>query len=181
MDLTRYRPNVGVVLARADGKVWLGRRADAPGPRNWQFPQGGVDDGEDALAAALRELAEETGVRSVEYVGRTGDWLAYEFPPGHAGSKIARGWIGQKQIWFAFRFLGSDAEVDLAGHHHVEFDAWRWADLAEAPDLVVPFKEAIYLKVVETFTPLLIASAPAGQGRTSPPPPTRSRSGTPAS
>jgi len=156
MDLALYRPNVGVVLARADGKVWLGRRSDVPGPRNWQFPQGGVDAGEEPETAALRELREETGVRSAAIIGRTNDWLVYEFPPGHTGSKIAKGWIGQKQIWFACRFLGEDSEIDLAHHHHIEFEAWRWADLAEAPDLVAPFKEATYRKVVEAFAPILI-------------------------
>jgi putative (di)nucleoside polyphosphate hydrolase len=155
MDLDRYRPNVGVVLARADNKVWLGRRADAPGPRNWQFPQGGVDDGETPYEAALRELREETGVSSVSLIGQTSDWLAYVFPPDHAGSKIAKGWIGQKQIWFALRFLGRDEEIDLSAHHHIEFDAWRWADLCETPDLVASFKEETYRKVVEIFTPLL--------------------------
>ena len=95
-DLGRYRPNVGVVLLAADGRAWLGRRADVPGPRNWQFPQGGVDPGESLEAAAIRELREETGARSARVVGRTEDWLAYEFPP-HA--RRARGkdrWIGQK-------------------------------------------------------------------------------------
>ncbi len=85
MDLNCYRPNVGVVLFRQDGKVWLGRRSSTPGPYNWQFPQGGVDKGEDLHEAALRELAEETGVRSVSLIGRTEDWIVYDFPPEHKG------------------------------------------------------------------------------------------------
>jgi putative (di)nucleoside polyphosphate hydrolase len=147
---------VGVVLFRADGKVWLGRRAATPGPFNWQFPQGGVDKGEDLHAAALRELAEEAGVTSVSLLGRTEDWIVYDFPPEHKGSKAARGWKGQKQIWFAMRFEGEDGEIDLHAHHDddgdVEFDAWRWADLREALTHVVPFKRAAYEQVVEAFT-----------------------------
>jgi len=80
-DLSLYRPNVGVVLFNADGQVWYGRRHATPGPHNWQFPQGGVDEGEDLLAAALRELREETGVTSVEFLARTDDWILYDFPP----------------------------------------------------------------------------------------------------
>jgi putative (di)nucleoside polyphosphate hydrolase len=156
MDLSSYRPNVGVVLFRADGKVWLGRRAATPGPFNWQFPQGGVDNGEELHAAALRELAEETGVTSVSLLGRTEGWIVYDFPPGHKGSKAARGWKGQKQVWFAFRFEGDDSEIDLNadhdGHGDVEFDAWRWADFTEALDFVVPFKREAYQRVIQAFT-----------------------------
>lgn len=151
--LTLYRPNVGVVLFNAAGKVWLGRRAGAVGPNVWQFPQGGVDRGEDLLDAARRELQEETGVSSTEYLARTPGWITYDFPPDFQGSKVQKGWRGQRQVWFALRFTGEDAEVDLAAHHHIEFDDWRWADLDVAPDLVVPFKRDAYLKVVEAFRP----------------------------
>ena len=154
MDLSRFRPNVGVVLMRADGKVWLGRRAGTPGPYNWQFPQGGVDSGEVLYDAAVRELREETGATSVSLLGRTDDWIPYVFPPHHGGSKAAEGWLGQKQVWFAFRFTGQDGEIDLAVHAQIEFDAWRWAAIDEALDTVVDFKRETYRRVIEAFRPL---------------------------
>ena len=96
-DLERlYRPNVGIILINGENKVWLGRRAGASGSRNWQFPQGGVDPGEDLEAAAFRELHEETGVKSAEVLDRTRGWIAYDFPKGFAGAKAARGFRGQK-------------------------------------------------------------------------------------
>jgi putative (di)nucleoside polyphosphate hydrolase len=155
MDLSRLRPNVGIVLIAPTGQVWLGRRAHTPPPLNWQFPQGGIDVGEGDLDAALRELREETGVSSVSLLGRTRDWLGYEFPPEHQGSKISKGWRGQKQIWFAFAFEGQDSEIDLAAHGEVEFDAWRWAELDEALDSVIEFKREVYREVIAAFRPLV--------------------------
>jgi putative (di)nucleoside polyphosphate hydrolase len=151
-DLASYRPNVGVVLFAPDGRVWLGRRAATPGPFNWQFPQGGVDPGEGYEDAARRELAEETGVRTVSLLGQTEGWIVYDFPEGYAGSKAARGWKGQKQKWFAFRFDGDESEIDLGAHDaDVEFDAWRWSELEAALEVVVPFKREAYGQVVEAF------------------------------
>ena len=160
-DLPDYRPNVGVVLFHPDGRVWLGRRANTDGPHNWQFPQGGVDAGEDFEAAARRELAEETGATSATHLGRTEGWIRYDYPPELLGSKRGRGFKGQKQVWFAFRFDGQEAEFDLAGHHEPEFDAWRWGYLAEAPELIVPFKRAAYEAVAKAFAPLAATKSAA--------------------
>jgi len=150
VDLSRYRANVGVVLFHPDGRVWLGRRVATPDPYCWQFPQGGVDEGEDLEAAARRELAEETGARSVTLIGRTDGWIGYDFPadmPAHR----TRNFKGQKQVWFAFRFDGEESEFDLAADAHPEFEAWRWGYLAEAPDLIVPFKRPAYEAVARAF------------------------------
>ena len=156
MDLSRYRPNVGVVLFHPDGRVWYGRRAGSQNPYCWQFPQGGVDDGEDLETAARRELAEETGVTSAALIARTEDWIVYDFPADYGGSKAARGWAGQKQQWFAGRFTGEESEIDLEAHDDIEFDAWRWGALSDAPDLIVPFKRASYEQVVAAFAPLVV-------------------------
>lgn len=150
-----YRPNVGVVLVNRDHKVWLGRRAGMSGARSWQFPQGGVDEGEDVEHAALRELEEETGVTSVEILGRTHGWIHYDFPPGMKGAKAARGFLGQRQVWFALRFTGQDSEVNLNAHEEVEFDRWRWADLEETLNVVAPFKREAYAQVIAAFAPLV--------------------------
>ena len=150
-DLSLYRPNVGVVLFHPDGRVWLGKRARTPGPYAWQFPQGGVDAGEDLEAAARRELREETGASSATLLGRTEGWVAYDFPEGYQGSKAARGWRGQKQVWFALRFEGDEAEFDLRAHQPAEFEAWRWAYLDEAVELIVPFKRQAYEAMANAF------------------------------
>jgi putative (di)nucleoside polyphosphate hydrolase len=150
-DLSLYRPNVGVALFHPDGRVWLGKRTNTPGPHCWQLPQGGVDAGEDLEAAARRELAEETGAHTVSLLGRTDGWITYDFPEGYQGSKAARGWRGQKQVWFAMRFDGPESEFDLSAHPPAEFEAWRWAHLDEAVELIVPFKRPAYETMARAF------------------------------
>lgn len=149
MDLPDHRPNVGIVLFNRDGRVWYGRRAGADGPHRWQFPQGGVDPGEDLYDAARRELAEETGVVTTSLLGRTQGWIAYDFPPG--AERGRKGWKGQKQVWFALRFDGEESEINLNADEHVEFDAWRWGRLDEAVGLIVPFKREAYAQVARAF------------------------------
>jgi len=169
-ETPRYRPNVGVVVFNRDGRVWLGRRVHTPAPHNWQFPQGGVDDGEELLAAARRELQEETGITSVSLLAAAEGQITYDFPPQHRRSKAAQGYRGQSQAWFAFRFDGEEREIDLAAHPHVEFDAWRWAELDEAVELVVPFKRAAYEKVRAAFAhmPDLLRDGASGRFQNAP-------------
>ena len=96
--------------------------------------------------------AEETGVSSVDLLGRTEGWITYDFPPEVlANERRSRGWLGQKQVWFAYRFIGDEAEIDLEADEHVEFDAWKWGRLDEAPELIVPFKRQVYEAVVAEF------------------------------
>ena len=156
-----YRPNVGIMVLSRAGEVWIGRRTDAPadleGPGTWwQMPQGGIDASEDPAKAALRELYEETGIRSVRIVGESADWYTYDFPP-EVGRRLGGRYRGQRQKWFAVRFLGSDAEVVLARPgHKPEFDTWRWAQLDELADLIVPFKRPVYEQVIREFAPLAV-------------------------
>lgn len=154
-----YRPCVGIMLLNASNKVWIGRRAmkrsvqqDEPG--SWQMPQGGIDEGEDPLPAALRELEEETGISDVEVIGQTEDWLTYDLPEHLVGKALKGKYRGQKQKWFAMRYLGDDSAIDLSKAEDDEFDDWRWADAAELPALIVAFKRPVYEQVVERFAHL---------------------------
>jgi putative (di)nucleoside polyphosphate hydrolase len=153
-----YRPCVGVVLFNRDGLVFVGRRLGGPEhvdlTQAWQMPQGGIDPGEEPWAAALRELREETSIRSVERAGEIAEWLNYDIPRDLLGQAWSGKYRGQTQKWFAMRFLGADSEIDVAhpnGAQHAEFGAWRWEPLANIPQLVVPFKRAVYQRVVSEF------------------------------
>lgn len=147
-----YRPCVGIVLIGPDRRVLAARRTDTPDA--WQMPQGGIDPGEDPQDAARRELAEETGVTSIRYLGETEGWLHYDLPESLLGKAWGGRYRGQAQKWFAFAFTGSEAEIVLDGTHG-EFDAWRWADPDELVANIVAFKRDIYRSVIKSFRPFL--------------------------
>ncbi|UTD26898.1 RNA pyrophosphohydrolase [Bradyrhizobium sp. WD16] len=154
-----YRTCVGVMLINPQGLVFIGRRAGGiehvDDSHVWQMPQGGVDHGEDTWAAARRELYEETNARSIEKLDEIGDWLTYDIPRTIAGRAWKGRYRGQKQKWFAMRFIGRDDEIDVAnpagGHHKPEFVAWRWEPMENLPELIVPFKRPVYERVVQEF------------------------------
>lgn len=160
-----YRPCVGVMIVNRQGLVWIGRRADkkndAEGAGHWwQMPQGGIDNGEDARAAAVREVFEETGIRSIAIIGESRDWLTYDLPEDLIGKAWGGRYRGQKQKWFAARFTGNDSEVNITPDdgHQIEFDAWRWASCDDLVSLIVPFKRTVYRAVVEELGPLAVPS-----------------------
>jgi putative (di)nucleoside polyphosphate hydrolase len=154
-----YRPCVGMMLINRAGLVFVGRRSGGPEHVDethvWQMPQGGVDPREDPYKAALRELHEETNVRSVEKLAESKDWYSYDIPRQIVGQAWKGKYRGQTQKWFALRFIGLDAEIDVehpAGGHKPEFIDWKWEKLERLPDLVVPFKRKVYEQVVEEFS-----------------------------
>ena len=144
-----YRPCVGIMLLNADGHVFVAQRIDQQ-VEAWQMPQGGIDDGEAPATAALRELAEEIGTDKAEILAESPDWIPYDLPEDLA-NKVWKGrYRGQTQKWFAMRFTGADGDIDI-NTKHPEFDAWRWAAMGDLPNLIVPFKRAVYEQVVGMF------------------------------
>ncbi|MBA2126305.1 RNA pyrophosphohydrolase [Hyphomicrobium methylovorum] len=156
-----YRACAGQMVINADGLVWVGRRADSKQDAEgrgtwWQMPQGGIDKGEDPADAARRELFEETAIRSVEQIGEMPRWVVYDLPPNLLGVAWGGRYRGQKQRWFAYRFLGSDSEINIVPPPglEAEFVEWRWAPVNELLDLIVPFKREVYREVIAEFAPL---------------------------
>ena len=159
-----YRPCVGIMVLNGQGLVWAGRRlvegnSEYDGsPQLWQMPQGGIDAGEDALPAAIRELYEETGMKTVSLLAEASRWINYDLPAELIGIGLRGKYRGQTQRWFAFRFEGDESEIAIntppPGGHQAEFDAWEWKPMQDLPGLIVPFKRGVYEQVVAEFAHL---------------------------
>jgi putative (di)nucleoside polyphosphate hydrolase len=159
-DQLPYRLCAGVMLLNRAGLVFIGRRLGGPehvdATHTWQMPQGGLDDGEDPYQGALRELYEETNVRSVSKLAEAREWYAYDLP-SKVGKEAWKGkYRGQKQKWFALRFTGDDGEIDVTkpggGKHKPEFLEWRWEKMERLPEMIIPFKRDVYVQVVKEFS-----------------------------
>ncbi|MEM6462737.1 MAG: RNA pyrophosphohydrolase [Pseudomonadota bacterium] len=154
-----YRRCVGIAVFNRQGLVWTGRRIDEargesrPGFR-WQMPQGGIDKHEEPLAAARRELREETSMRSVILIEEAQEWINYDLPDELIGVALKGKYRGQTQRWFAFRFEGNEDEIQVnppRDGHKAEFDEWKWRPIFDVPPLIVPFKRRVYDKVAAAF------------------------------
>jgi putative (di)nucleoside polyphosphate hydrolase len=160
-----YRDCVGVAVFNREGKVFIGRRKPDHDPEDsselgspWQMPQGGIDDGEAPEVSALRELYEETSIRSVNPLDEIKSWIYYDLPDDMLGIALKGKYRGQRQRWFAYLFTGSDEEIDVlnpgGGSHPAEFDKWRWEALETLPEIIVPFKRKAYEEIVARFREL---------------------------
>ena len=158
-----YRMNVGAVLFARDGRVLVARRAPGTAASGaWQFPQGGIDADEAPAQAVLRELAEEIGTARATVLAEHPNWLTYDFPEEVQRAAMRGRYRGQSQRWFALRFDGTDDEIRLDATPHIEFDAWRWVDLADTPALAVGFKRPVYEEVVRSFARFSVGLTAAG-------------------
>ena len=147
------RSGVGIVVLNKENKVFVAKRID--NPKNfWQMPQGGVDEGEDFLKAAYRELEEETSIKNVELIQELDGTITYELPNRLLGLIWKGKYRGQKQKWFLMRFVGSDSEINI-NTKHPEFLEWKWVELDKITDLVVDFKLHVYKEVKDKVKKIL--------------------------
>ena len=152
-----YRPCAGFMLVNSESLVFVGERINKRTHGFWQMPQGGIDEGEDPETAALRELEEETGIGAhmVDIVAPASQPLHYDLPSDLLGNVWKGKYRGQVQHWYLGRFTGSDEDIDLNAHDPAEFRAYQWVEVHALPDLIVPFKRAVYEQIVREFAPLI--------------------------
>ncbi len=145
-----YRPGVGIMLLNDNNHVFVGKRIDTTSEA-WQMPQGGIDEGEDASVAALREMLEEIGTDKANTIAESKDWYYYDLPEYLIPKLWGGRFRGQKQKWFMLRFTGTDSDINLQTAHP-EFNQWQWAEMHNLPNLIVPFKRDMYQAIVDEFS-----------------------------
>lgn len=153
-DELPYRLSVGAMLVNPTGRIFVAKRIDSPGDY-WQMPQGGIDEGEDPLKAVLRELHEETGIAKVEIIAQSDHWRTYDLPDELIGKLWGGKYRGQRQKWFALKFLGKDSDINIEAHEIPEFSDWKWVKIDELVNLVIPFKKTLYGDIVMELQPLV--------------------------
>lgn len=153
IDSAGFRANVGIILMRGDGQVFLGRRT---GGRGWQFPQGGMRRGERPEQSLFRELHEEVGLteNDVSVLGQTERWVHYRLPPRYVRRRRHPVCIGQKQRWFLLALKREDSRVELTTTAEPEFDEWRWVDYWEPIREVIFFKRPVYVQALIELAPI---------------------------
>jgi putative (di)nucleoside polyphosphate hydrolase len=153
------RLGVGIMLINSKKEVFVGHRIDAPnGQFGWQMPQGGIDAGEAAHEAVMRELEEEIGTSNAVIIAEASDWFEYKLP-NDLQKKLWHGrYYGVRQKWFLMNFLGQNNDIDLNKTRHPEFSDWRWVQPKELLDLIVPFKKDMYKKILEEFKDVITQS-----------------------
>ncbi len=157
-----YRPCVGAVVFNHKGEVLVARRVDSGGDA-WQLPQGGIDRGESLIEALRREMREEIGTDNFDIIAESHDWLVYDLPAELVGRAFKGRYRGQRQRWFAVRFLGRDSEIDVATTRHPEFDAWKWVSIEDVPGFAIHFKREVYGAIVDEFRPIALSIAQSSQ------------------
>lgn len=150
-----YRPNVGIALFNQKGELFMARRKDLPG-EIWQFPQGGIDEGETPEEAVWREMQEEIGTQKADIIAAREEWFLYDLPDHLIGKALGGEFRGQKQKWFLFRFTGMDADIKLDSFEAVEFDAWQWVSPQDilSGTYNLGFKKDVYARLLPSLMDL---------------------------
>ncbi|MBU0724353.1 MAG: RNA pyrophosphohydrolase [Alphaproteobacteria bacterium] len=156
IDDRLYRPGIGIMLINHDGRIFVARRIDMVSEA-WQMPQGGIDEGEDPSVALFREMREEIGTDKAEILAVSDDWYRYDLPADLRSRLWGGRYVGQRQKWYALRYLGSDADINIATEEP-EFMDWKWAPSAQVPELIVPFKRPLYRELMGELMAKLPAS-----------------------
>lgn len=145
-----YRPCAGIMLLNSDNKVFVAKRIDTL-VEAWQMPQGGIDEGEDPKKAAIRELEEETGVKNATIIAEYEEWLSYDLPEELYGKVWKGKYGGQTMKWFVMRYSGKDNDINIETENP-EFSEWKWTDIINLPNMIVPFKKDLYQKLADKFS-----------------------------